>query len=821
MNLIKLAASLSLFTGMAQASTLQQLDLYSSSAAFRISGDLYIAANTSTYKVFTSTIDGSTGITTSKRVRVSSSVIADSFFGNGANITGLVVSTSALYAQVQNIAVDTGTIYGWGDWHSSLASTATYVNYLASQVATSTAAIITSTGAFVLRSGDTMTGPLFISSTSGSNIKLGQYGTGGAYGAIGFGGDTSITGFSVGGGAASNTNMNRPTGYNMMFLENGDDSNPQMYIKTGGFVGIGTFRPSAKLSVENGAVWSTGTGAGFYTTGNSTATQFSGDGSLLTGLPTLLQLGTTATALASEIATRTGLTNAYGAALATAAYTVTDNDFGSHILTTTGKLVTPRISFNTAAVAISSEATTTLGGGFRISSNTYIVGFASATKYYGDGGSLTGIASSFDYGSSSTYTGDNYFKGVSTMTGIVETRSSDSITTATYQISWSSGSIYTLVLKTNTTLTFANAKANQTLTFLINQDSTGGRTITWPTITWVPSVAPTLQTTAGAVDAVSVFYDGSSYLGFYGYSTSTVGNVFLASTQTFTGSNTFNNNTSFLSSVTVNGSITASSITVTGTGIAGLRASSATFTSGLYAMAADAGDNIKTYDSNGNLRWWLFQNNQAKMNGYNASNVLSMSFNAAGLSYFNGGNLGVGDSANNGSKLTVTGDATVIGSMTVTSDIGINGNNVISGSSWTATPLVSALGANTYSDIPAAFAVVAGSTYTFNAYAVFITTQTSTGYGFSINGPATYNLSYVSRGELTTTTQGATYATAYDQPSTALATSVVAGTFAELYGTLCPSSNGTVTLRFSSEIKGNPTGNVTMVSARITWVKWK
>ena len=43
-------------------------------------------------------------------------------------------------------------------------------------------------------------------------------------------------------------------------------------------------------------------------------------------------------------------------------------------------------------ITISSETSSALGAGLRISTNIYIVGFSSAAKYYGDGSSLTGIA---------------------------------------------------------------------------------------------------------------------------------------------------------------------------------------------------------------------------------------------------------------------------------------------------------------------------------------------------------------------------------------------------------------------------------------------
>jgi hypothetical protein len=49
-------------------------------------------------------------------------------------------------------------------------------------------------------------------------------------------------------------------------------------------------------------------------------------------------------------------------------------------------------------VAISSEASAALGGGVRISSNVYIVGFSSAARYYGDGSMLTGITGSDNLG---------------------------------------------------------------------------------------------------------------------------------------------------------------------------------------------------------------------------------------------------------------------------------------------------------------------------------------------------------------------------------------------------------------------------------------
>ncbi|MEI7529792.1 MAG: hypothetical protein WCK76_12715, partial [Elusimicrobiota bacterium] len=60
--------------------------------------------------------------------------------------------------------------------------------------------------------------------------------------------------------------------------------------------------------------------------------------------------------------------------------------------TATGEGVgTPRLVM-AGNVEVSSEAAGALGGGLRVSTNVYVVGFSSAVKYYGDGSSLTGIA---------------------------------------------------------------------------------------------------------------------------------------------------------------------------------------------------------------------------------------------------------------------------------------------------------------------------------------------------------------------------------------------------------------------------------------------
>ncbi len=155
--------------------------------------------------------------------------------------------------------------------------------------------------------------------------------------------------------------------HNQAFLQSGatfyvssgtvNDLNVNNTLKAGNVVVSGTLNPSSNLNVG---------GAGYSVTFASavTAGWFYGDGSMLTGI------------------------------------TGSDN-LGNHIATTTlnmaGFPIVNVPSLGLAAnVKISSEASAALGGGVRISSNVYIVGFSSAARYYGDGSGLTGISAAGD-----------------------------------------------------------------------------------------------------------------------------------------------------------------------------------------------------------------------------------------------------------------------------------------------------------------------------------------------------------------------------------------------------------------------------------------
>src|SRR3990167_4441686 len=93
-----------------------------------------------------------------------------------------------------------------------------------------------------------------------------------------------------------------------------------------------------------------------------------------------------------------------------------------------------------------------------------------------------------------------------------------------YTIDLSTGNTFTVFLNANCTFTFTNPPtAGKALPFtiILKQDG-GSRTATWPsTVIWQSGTAPTLTTTAGAVDILTFMTldAGTSYFGFAGAAT--------------------------------------------------------------------------------------------------------------------------------------------------------------------------------------------------------------------------------------------------------------------------------------------------------------
>ena len=74
-----------------------------------------------------------------------------------------------------------------------------------------------------------------------------------------------------------------------------------------------------------------------------------------------------------------------------------------------------------------------------------------------------------------------------------------------------------ITLTANCTFTFTAPNGPGNFLLRLVQDGTGGRTVTWPaTLKWVGAAAPTLTTSANAVDIVTLYYNGTNYYGSYG-----------------------------------------------------------------------------------------------------------------------------------------------------------------------------------------------------------------------------------------------------------------------------------------------------------------
>lgn len=111
--------------------------------------------------------------------------------------------------------------------------------------------------------------------------------------------------------------------------------------------------------------------------------------------------------------------------------------------------------------------------------------------------------------------------------------------------------------------------------------------------------------------------------------------------------------------------------------------------------------------------------------------------------------------------------------------------------------------ANTMQDITGlSFAVTAGETYYFHFVLDVTTAATTTGYRFSVNGPAATRLSYRNVYPITTTTQTIIHgSTTYDNPAASNASSAsTAGNIAVVEGFVTPSASGTLIGRFASEV---------------------
>ena len=83
----------------------------------------------------------------------------------------------------------------------------------------------------------------------------------------------------------------------------------------------------------------------------------------------------------------------------------------------------------------------------------------------------------------------------------------------TKTLSLVSGTFQTVTLTGNCTFTMPTATAGQSFILIVSQDATGGRTATFTGVKWPAGTAPTITTTASAVDILSFVSNGTNWYG--------------------------------------------------------------------------------------------------------------------------------------------------------------------------------------------------------------------------------------------------------------------------------------------------------------------
>jgi len=99
-----------------------------------------------------------------------------------------------------------------------------------------------------------------------------------------------------------------------------------------------------------------------------------------------------------------------------------------------------------------------------------------------------------------------------TVTNYIETLYSANTSTA-ITVDLANGTVQNLTLTGNATITMPTAVAGKSFIIILSQDGTGGRTVTWSTVSWPAATAPTITSTASKRDIFSFFSNGTSWFG--------------------------------------------------------------------------------------------------------------------------------------------------------------------------------------------------------------------------------------------------------------------------------------------------------------------
>ena len=116
---------------------------------------------------------------------------------------------------------------------------------------------------------------------------------------------------------------------------------------------------------------------------------------------------------------------------------------------------------------------------------------------------------------------DNTYFSKAMMKDYSETTNAIGATSASQAIDLEDGNVVTATLSVaTTTFTFSNPIASDdctSFTLILTQDGTGSRAVTWPgAVDWAGGTAPTLTTTAAAVDIITfvTVNAGTTWYGF-------------------------------------------------------------------------------------------------------------------------------------------------------------------------------------------------------------------------------------------------------------------------------------------------------------------
>jgi len=99
-----------------------------------------------------------------------------------------------------------------------------------------------------------------------------------------------------------------------------------------------------------------------------------------------------------------------------------------------------------------------------------------------------------------------------TVTNYVETLYSANTGTA-ITVDLANGTVQNLTLTGNATITMPTAVAGKSFIIILSQDATGGRTVTWSTVSWPAATPPVITSTASKKDIYSFFSNGTSWFG--------------------------------------------------------------------------------------------------------------------------------------------------------------------------------------------------------------------------------------------------------------------------------------------------------------------